>query len=249
MKKSLLLCFTFIFGCGNLLSQVSMNSQLTEMNNQKTKSAENQFEKHPTKENGIILKTFFENKKPKYEIEYIVVNNKFTQKPDTIGDGTAKEWYENGQLKYEQNFTDNKFNGFVKSYWPNGKLKRDDIYLNDSLMNGICYDSTGIKTNYYPYSKMPEFKGGDQGLMRFLSSKVAYPYEAQRQGIEGRVILQFVVKKNGIISDIRVVRKVNYYLDKEAIRVVQSMPKWNPGLIENEPVNVSFTLPINFKLQ
>jgi protein TonB len=75
-----------------------------------------------------------------------------------------------------------------------------------------------------------------------------YPFNAQRLGIQGRVILQFVVAVDGEISDIRIIRKVNDELDQEAIRVVKSMPRWKPGLIENEPVRVYFTLPINFKL-
>jgi len=95
----------------------------------------------------------------------------------------------------------------------------------------------------------PEFPGGDAALMKFISESIKYPVIAQENGIQGRVICQFVVNKDGSIVDINVVRSVDPSLDKEAVRVIKSMPKWKPGKQRGKAVRVKFTLPIVFRLQ
>jgi protein TonB len=96
---------------------------------------------------------------------------------------------------------------------------------------------------------MPSFPGGDAALFKFLGDNVKYPVIAQENGIQGRVICQFVVNKDGSIVDVEVVRPVDPSLDKEAIRVIKSMPKWSPGKQRGKSVRVKYTLPVNFKLQ
>ena len=97
---------------------------------------------------------------------------------------------------------------------------------------------------------MPEFPGGQQALFKFLSENVKYPVIAQENGIQGRVICQFVVNRDGSIVDVEVVRSGgDASLDKEAVRVIKSMPKWKPGKQRGKAVRVKYTLPVNFKLQ
>ncbi|MDX9919722.1 MAG: TonB family protein [Paludibacter sp.] len=97
--------------------------------------------------------------------------------------------------------------------------------------------------------KMPSFPGGDAALFKYLSDNVKYPVIAQENGVQGRVICQFVVNRDGSIVDVEVVRSVDPSLDKEAIRVIKSMPKWSPGQQRGKPVRVKYTLPVNFRLQ
>lgn len=97
--------------------------------------------------------------------------------------------------------------------------------------------------------KMPEFPGGDAALMKYLADHIKYPTVAQENGIQGRVIVQFVVNKDGSIVDAKVARGVDPYLDKEALRVVSGMPKWKPGMQRNKPVRVKYTVPVMFRLQ
>ena len=97
--------------------------------------------------------------------------------------------------------------------------------------------------------KMPEFPGGQDALNRYLVRNIKYPLLAQENGIQGRVVCQFVVNSDGSIVDISVVRGVEESLDKEAIRVIKSMPKWTPGRQGGKNVRVKYTLPIRFKLQ
>ena len=94
--------------------------------------------------------------------------------------------------------------------------------------------------------QMPSFKGN---VNSWLSSHLQYPAVAAENGIQGRVIVKFVVGKDGSVSQAQVVRGVDPALDREALRVVNSMPRWNPGMNNGQPANVWFTLPINFKLQ
>ena len=96
---------------------------------------------------------------------------------------------------------------------------------------------------------MPEFPGGQQALFKYLAEIVKYPVIAQENGIQGRVICQFVVNKDGSIVDVVAVRSSGEpSLDKEAIRVIKSMPKWKPGKQRGKPVRVKYTVPINFRL-
>ena len=101
---------------------------------------------------------------------------------------------------------------------------------------------------YEAVEQMPGFPGGDAELMKYIRDNLKYPVIAQELGIQGRVILRFVVSKTGEVGDIKVLRSVDPNLDKEAIRVVQSMPRWIPGKQNGNAVPVYFTLPVSFKL-
>ena len=101
---------------------------------------------------------------------------------------------------------------------------------------------------YEAVEQMPGFPGGDAELMKYIRDNLKYPVIAQEMGIQGRVILRFVVSKTGEVGDIKVLRSVDPNLDKEAIRVVQSMPRWIPGKQNGNAVPVYFTLPVSFKL-
>lgn len=96
---------------------------------------------------------------------------------------------------------------------------------------------------------MPSFPGGDAALFKYLGDNIKYPVIAQESGIQGRVICQFVVNRDGSIVDIEVVRSVDRSLDAEAVRVIQNMPRWTPGKQRGKTVRVKYTLPVNFRLQ
>ena len=95
----------------------------------------------------------------------------------------------------------------------------------------------------------PQFPGGDQALMAWLTKNLKYPSVAQENGIQGRVMVSFVVNKDGSIVDPKIIRSVDPSLDKEAIRVVSSMPKWTPGRQRGKTVRVKYSLPVTFRLQ
>lgn len=94
-----------------------------------------------------------------------------------------------------------------------------------------------------------EFPGGNDALNKYLSKSIRYPEIAQENGIQGRVIVQFVVEKDGSTAHIEVARGVDPALNKEAVRVVKEMPKWKPGKQRGKPVRTKYTLPVVFRLQ
>lgn len=97
--------------------------------------------------------------------------------------------------------------------------------------------------------QMPVFPGGDAELRKFLATQVKYPVIAQENGIQGRVFVKFVIAADGSVTNVEVARPFDPNLDKEAVRVVKSMPKWTPGKQRGKAVRVSYTVPINFVLQ
>ena len=96
---------------------------------------------------------------------------------------------------------------------------------------------------------MPYFPGGEVALMRYLSENIKYPPEAAKNNIEGRVIVQFIIDETGEVGEIKVVRPISEEIDAEAVRVVRTLPKFEPGRQDGEAVSVWYTLPISFKLQ
>ena len=99
---------------------------------------------------------------------------------------------------------------------------------------------------YMIVEEMPEFLGGEEKLMEYVSNSVQYPKEAKEKGVQGIVYVSFIVEPDGNITVVKVLRGIGHGCDEEAMRVVESMPKWNPGMHHGKPVRVSYTIPIVF---
>lgn len=130
--------------------------------------------------------------------------------------------------------------------------QKDPSKLNEVTVVGYAAEQPKQKDDEVVFTvveEMPQFLGGDQALYKYLASSVKYPVAAQQKGTEGRVICQFIVDKDGKVTDPTVVRGVSTELDAEALRVIRAMPLWKPGKQKGKAVNVKFTLPINFSLQ
>ncbi len=145
------------------------------------------------------------------------------------------------------------------------KIVEDDAKIEETIIasvddTGPVVDITNIENVvveepekeeeiFQVVENMPEFPGGLQELMKWLQKNIKYPSISQENGVQGRVIVQFVVNRDGSIVDPAVIRSVDPYLDKEALRVVKAMPKWKPGEQRGKPVRVKYTLPVMFRLQ
>lgn len=103
--------------------------------------------------------------------------------------------------------------------------------------------------NIATVEQQPEFPGGQSAMYKWLSDHINYPPAAAEEGVQGKVIVEFVVSKSGKVENVRVLRGRHQALDKEALRVVKAMPNWNPGRNNGQPVKVTYTLPVSFKLQ
>jgi protein TonB len=121
------------------------------------------------------------------------------------------------------------------------------------LFSGLSAQEKDFKPNaegvYLQVEVMPEFQGGLKGLQEYMIKNIIYPEQAKKDSITGKVIVQFAIDKTGKVYDTKVLRSANPLLDKEAVRVVDSMPAWTPGKQKGVPVNVAFTLPITFALK
>lgn len=110
-------------------------------------------------------------------------------------------------------------------------------------------DSTAKEEVFMVAEQMPEYPGGMKEMLKFLQENVKYPENAMKNNVQGRVIVQFVVEKDGTPTEFKVLRSVDPDLDAEALRVMKAMPKWKPGMQKGQVVRVKFTVPVSFKLQ
>ena len=124
---------------------------------------------------------------------------------------------------------------------PGGITHKDSIVWQD-----IDDDDTTV---FVVPEILSEYVGGDEALIKFLQKNLVYPEEARLKGIEGRIIIGFVVEKDGSLTNFKILRGVHPILDNEALRVVKLMPKFIPGKIKNKPVRVQFNIPVTFKLK
>lgn len=148
------------------------------------------------------------------------------------------------------------------------RIVSDNIEVKDNIEINVEADQSTVMAEYVPYTppvqeeeqpieeeqvfvvveSMPSFPGGNIALMEYLSSNLKYPPQAREMGVSGRVFLTFVVEKNGLVTDVQILRGIGYGCDEEAIRVIENMPKWIPGKQRNIPVRVRFNLPVKFTL-
>ena len=106
-----------------------------------------------------------------------------------------------------------------------------------------------VDTVFINVQIMPEFPGGEQALLRFLANSIKYPAIAQETNSHGKVFVNFIIDKDGSVTNAKVLRELDPALDKEALRVVNSLPKWKPGIQQGNAVRVSYTIPISFVLE
>lgn len=147
---------------------------------------------------------------------------------------------------------DNNSGEIYYEYEPQSKpLQTPPNKETETSENKSKTDNTNTTERVHVISEtMPEFPGGQYALFKFISKNLNYPKDAKKKGIQGKVMVQFIVEKDGTIGDIRIIRSVSPDLDKEAIRVfsLPTMPKWKPGTSDGEPVRVRYSVPITFKL-
>ena len=144
-------------------------------------------------------------------------------------------------------------------------IAENDANVEESTIQSTEDNNTAVEIKYVPVEveeeepeeqqifqvveEMPEFPGGMAECLKFIGKNIKYPTIAQENGVQGRVIIQFVVNQDGSIVDPVVMRSVDPYLDKEALRVIKMMPKWKPGKQRGKAVRVKYTVPVTFKLQ
>ncbi len=165
---------------------------------------------------------------------------------DMIGDihhGKTVWYYKNGKLKISGNYYEGKKDSVWYYYDEKGNETNSELY--ERGLNVALEEKQPSKA----VISKPSFKGGREAYVAYLTQNMKYPETARRAGVQGKVFVEFVVAKDGSIQKVKLLKGVHPDLDAEAIRLVQNMPKWNPGEQAGEKVNVKQTIPINFNLQ
>lgn len=167
-----------------------------------------------------------------------------------IAEGLHKNYRRgSGELWYTSEYRADKLIQ-LQSFYPSGKLKRIEQYSKKGkLKSGQCYQEDGSERKYTAFNLLPEYPGGLETLLDYLYSNVKYPDLARKNNIQGVVTITFFVMEDGSIENVKVVKGVGGGCSAEGMRVVKAMPRWSPGILDDEPVKVRYTLPIRFKLE
>lgn len=163
-------------------------------------------------------------------------------------EGKYKRWYESEQLACRMTYKNGILQDTLVSYYKTGELRRMEIYDNGEMLVGEVYDQTGKKLQFLPMEEMPQFPGGEQILLKWLSRNIKYPKATRRAKAQGIVIMSFIVDKTGNVNEVEVIKGFHPAADAEGLRLINMMPVWKPGIQEGEPVPVRFTVPITFSL-
>jgi len=153
---------------------------------------------------------------------------------------------EDDEIKSQQELTQTKVSISIADVKGNDEANGKDIA---DLKQVVTQAPVEEEKVFDMVEQMPTFPGGQAELLSFIGKNLKYPTIAQENGTQGRVICQFIVGKDGTVRDVQVVKSLDPYCDKEAIRVIRSMPRWIPGKQNGKPVTVKYTVPITFRLQ
>lgn len=163
--------------------------------------------------------------------------------------GLWKSYDEDGALQYQEDYLEGKLHGKLISYYKDQAVKREEYYSKGEFVRGKCFTQSGQDTSHFPFIVLPEFPGGEKGLYKFLGKETAYPSQALDEGAQGLVRVEFLVEKDGSITDIRVRRSIHPALSREAVRVIEKMPNWQAGKLDGEIRATKFIVPIKFVLK
>ena len=235
---------------GQMISFYPSGLKKTVINYDKNKLTGTSYKYYP---NGkiFVVKQYKTQNPGHTAMDYLIITAADSTGKATVTDGNGyyvgynddfKSVYEEGAVKNGENEGDWK--GYDKGF----KTHFIEHYENGKLTSGVSTDSAGVTHQYQSRAIEPSFKGGIENFYQYLSHAVHYPARAKLNGIQGKVLISFVIKKNGQLKDIKILRSVSPEIDAEALRVMKLSPNWQPGMLLGMPVNVQYTMPLNFAL-
>lgn len=196
---------------------------------------------------SVVAEENIKNNDEKSELILYNINKKkvaVVNYQNGMKNGKGYYYYPNSDVaRFEYNSKNDSIDGELIVRYPSGKIKRREVYNSGVFISGKCYDESGNEIEFTPIRVKAGYR---DDIMTYLGDNIQYPENAKRLGIEGKVIVRFVVNKNGRISDVEVVKNLNKECDDEAIRVISQMPPWEPARIDDEALETYETLPIVF---
>jgi hypothetical protein len=163
--------------------------------------------------------------------------------------GVSEKWYPGGQIKSRITHNGGILNDTVITYWETGQLKREDIFQNEKFIKGTCYDISGKKIRHFDYEVMPEYPGGESELLKDIYTGIEMPEIVRTTLMKEKVIAKFHVGTEGFVGDIEIVKGDYPEVNNEVIRVLSSLKRWKPGMVDGEPVKVWYVLPVTFEVK
>lgn len=163
-----------------------------------------------------------------------------------LAHGVERQWYPGGQLKLEAEHQYGRLHGTVRSWWENGQLRRKDEYMAGVLQQGLCLDIRGNLVEHYPHYRRAEFPGGEEAVRKFIIQNLQFIYGPWDLRPEGVVGIRLLVDTLGNLSDAVVVNSLHPELDKEALRLVELMPQWQPAMEEGKTITERVDMHIVF---
>lgn len=178
-------------------------------------------------------------------------NGKILEIGETIKGQKQGKWttyHNNGTIESVGSYENGEKTGKWIWYHDNGQIFSKEKFEDDNLKKGKCWDSEGNPCDFSMIQTKPEYPGGIEAFRQMIADNLQYPKEAADKGIEGNVFLQFNIDENGELTDLKIIRGVNPYLDREAYRVVSLSETWKPGTYHGKNVKVSYIFPVVFVL-
>jgi len=237
----------FLIGFFSILLNVTLYSQniattsviSTKFNNYKLNTYVTTFKLNDTISEKTIKRTFFDCGQIKSE-------NKFDSSICKKFQGKQTKWYKNGVIQSEINYSHGKKDGSFKTFWENGNIKREDHYKKGKFIKGTCWNILGKKINYYSFNIQPKFIGGMNGLATYFKKNIQYPKNSQSSSTSNKVVVCALITSSGKIMGAKIIKGVNKILNKEAKRVVMSMPNWSPAFKDGVAIRSEISMPILF---
>lgn len=166
-----------------------------------------------------------------------------------IKENARKVFHNNENLWYIENYKDDLLNDTIFTFYPNGKIKRVEVYKENILQTGFCLDSTGNKTNFTPLVQMPKFSGGESKFNEWLYTNIKYPKSKQREGMEGLVKVKFTLDTLGKPIQFLIDESNDTAFSIAAISAMEKMPNWSPLIIDDVKTSINLRVPIKFLLE
>ena len=164
-------------------------------------------------------------------------------------DGDWYGFFDTGKPDYKGRYFDGKMHGIWEWYYETGGISAKEIYDLGQIITWNYWNEDSVQhQDTSIVNKTPAPKGGVKALFEFLEDNILYPEESRKKNVEGTVVVDFFVERDGRIGDVRVKKTVDPMLDAEAIRVIQLLPPFSVGINKNRKIRVGFTLPVRFKL-
>ena len=233
---------------GRKAAQVKLNDKTIEVKEAKAEAKEEKAEAAPAPEPLKDVKIIMGEAGDKEPL--LIIDGKVATREQLQTLVDQKEIYFINVLKYNEENKD-----FLRAYGNKHNADTSNGIINiitkeycDSVDRKVQEEAKKPKDYFDVVEQMPDFPGGSAELMKYLTENVKYPEEAYSKGEQGRVILTFIVEPDGSITNVKVVKSVSEAIDAEAIRVVESMPKWIPGKQSGKAVRVKYTIPVTFRL-